>query len=313
MEIDHNRQDQRDTLKNSANREYSITGGAFSMSNFRFLYIAAAFVLAAPIPITAQGIGTVEYNLNYGRDYLAAGNPSSAATYFRLAVSLHPDSAEAHLLLAVALQRSGKLAEARSYLEKAISLDPKVGMSTDGRMVAQALQQSDASDAPQSALPDGTLAAPKPQTAGPVGSEYDNATFGGGGPGYDIKRGREELALGGYDHAETYFRLALRKDPQNAAANFLLGAAMRGAGKEADAQAALRRAIQIDPSLARRTAEWPSAPPPKVVKAPSANTSAPARPMTCDEIYGSCTATATGAAKNMCFVRRNQCKAALGR
>lgn len=283
------------------------------MSNIRFMCIAVACALAAAMPIAGQGIGTVEYNLNYGRDYLAAGNPSSAATYFRLAVSLHPDSAEAHLLLAVALQRSGKLAEARSYLQKAISLDPEVGMSTDGRVVAEALQQSDASDTRQSVPPNGKLVAPKPQTAGPVGSEYDNATLGAAGPGYDIKRGREELALGGYDHAETYFRLALQKDPQNAAANFLLGAAMRGAGKEADAQRALRRAAQLDPSLARRTAEWPSAPPPKVVKAPRANTSAPARPMTCDEIFGSCTATATGAAKNMCFVRRNQCTAALGR
>jgi hypothetical protein len=107
--------------------------------------------------------------------------------------------------------------------------------------------------------------------------------------------------------------LALRKDPRNAAAHFLLGAAARGAGKEADAQSALRLAIQLDPSLAGRTAEWPVAPPPKVLNAPSASIFVPARPMTCDEIFGSCTATATGAAKNMCFVRRNQCKGALER
>lgn len=283
------------------------------MAKFRFTYIAAACTFVAPIMISAQGIGTPEYNLNYGREYLAANNPSSAATYFRLAVRLHPDSAEAHLLLAVALQRSGQLTEARPHFEKALALDPSIGTSADGRILAEALQNSDTANSLQTSMPDTGLAAPNSLTAGLVGSEYDSASFGDGGPGYHIKIGREELAVGSFDHAETYFRLALRGDPQNAAAHFLLGAAMRGAGKEVDAQAALKRAIVLDPSLALRTAEWPRAPSPEVVKTRVVGGSAPARSMTCDEIFGSCTATATGAAKNMCFVRRNQCKAALGR
>jgi tetratricopeptide (TPR) repeat protein len=177
------------------------------MTAFRILCIAAACALTAPILASAQGIGTVEHSLSYGRDYLAEGNPSSAATYFRLAVRQYPDNAEAHLLLAIALQRSGHLEEARSYLEKAISLDPGLGTSTDGRSVAEALRKSNGTNDQQTTIRDEMLPAPVPQPTGPVGSEYDNATFGGGGPGYDIKRGREELALGGYDHAETYFRL----------------------------------------------------------------------------------------------------------
>lgn len=225
-----------------------------------------------------------------------------------------PDHAEANYMLAVALQRSGKGADAQPYLERAVALNPALQRRPESAVFAPApAAATRPGQAPAAAA---AVAAGKPVAAkGLVGSEYDNATRGDGGAAFQIRSGREELALGGYDFAENYFRVALRMDPGNAAAHFLLGGALRAQGREADAQAALARAVSIDPSLATRTNEWPAAPravAPKPARArtPTAN-KASNKPMTCDEIFGSCAAGATGAAKNMCFVRRNQCKAAL--
>lgn len=263
-------------------------------------------------PTAAQSPGSFERYMNYGADYMQAGKPSSAVTYFRLAVAMGPDNAEAHYMLAVALQRSGKGADAQPYLERAVALDPAL----QRRPESAAFAPAPAAKPPPPPAPAVADAVGKTVAAkGLVGSEYDNATRGDGGAAFQIRSGREELALGGYDFAERNFRVALRLDPGNAAAHFLLGGALRAQGREADAQAALARAVSIDPSLATRTHEWPVAPRPIATNQarPSTPAAKPAsnRPMTCDEIFGSCSAGATGATKNMCLVRRNQCKAAL--
>ena len=281
-------------------------------SKIRSWFLALAFVVAIG-PTAAQSPGSIESFINYGTEYLEAGNPSSAVTYFRLAVNLEPDHAEANYLLAVAMQRSGQRADARRHLDRALALNPALrGRPESSEFAPTAPPRKPRK--PPTTSPVTAVGTPV-DTNGPVGSEYDAATRGDGGAPFQIRSGREELALGGYAFAESYFRVALNMDPGNAAAHFLLGGALRAQGREAAAQAALTRAVSIDPSLASRTNEWPKAPRPVATTPPAARKPAAGtasdRPMTCDEIFGSCAAGATGAARNMCFVRRNQCRAAL--
>lgn len=281
-------------------------------STIRTWLLALALVIAIG-PAAAQSPGSIESFINYGTGYLEAGNPSSAATYFRLAVNLQPNHAEANYLLALALQRSGQSTDARRYLERAVKLDPALRGRPESTEFTPAAPPRQPRQTP--AKPTVVATGTPVGATGPVGSEYDSATRGDGGAPFQIRSGREELALGGYAFAESYFRTALNLDPGNAAAHFLLGGALRAQGREAEAQAALTRAVSIDPSLASRTNEWPAAPRPVAkTRAPArkpAGNNAPGKPMTCDEIFGSCAAGATGAARNMCFVRRNQCRAAL--
>ena len=58
--------------------------------------------------------------------YLLAGEgrDAEAAKYFRAAVGLRPDWAEAHSLLGSALARAGNFAEAEAELRKAVALKP---------------------------------------------------------------------------------------------------------------------------------------------------------------------------------------------
>jgi protein O-GlcNAc transferase len=58
--------------------------------------------------------------------YLLAGNgqDAEAAKYFRAAVGLRPDWAEAHSLLGSALARAGNYKEAEAELRKAVQLKP---------------------------------------------------------------------------------------------------------------------------------------------------------------------------------------------
>jgi protein O-GlcNAc transferase len=52
------------------------------------------------------------------------GHDAEAAKYFRAAVGLRPDWAEAHSLLGSSLARAGNYAEAETELRKAITLKP---------------------------------------------------------------------------------------------------------------------------------------------------------------------------------------------
>lgn len=187
-------------------------------TDFRSWLLCLAMVVASA-PAAAQSPGSIESFMNYGTEYLEAGNPASAATYFRLAVAMAPDHAEANYMLAVALQRSGNGTDARRHLDHALALDSSLRGRPESAVFAPA--------APPAAKPRQLPAAP--------------------------------------------------------------------AGKPI----AATRPVATKQVRAR---------------APTANKAAAkasTKPMSCDEIFGSCSAGATGAAKNMCFVRRNQCEAAL--
>lgn len=156
-----------------------------------------------------------------------------------------------------------------------------------------------------------------------------------GTPEYYIGYGKGYLEKKEYDLAAMYFRQALDRDPENAEAHFLLGAAYMGEGKVADAEAVLARAYELDPSLRARAGEIPKprakpvlgaapakpakpatpATPATPAKKPAASTPAkPAKPATaiakCDDLYATCRGSATQCNMNGCqtdFTRQSAC------
>jgi Tfp pilus assembly protein PilF len=206
----------------------------------RVLALAAACAWSTPVVLSAQGIGTVEYDLNYGREYLAAGNPSGAAVSFRQAVALHPDHAEANLLLAVALQRSGKADEARPYFEKAMRLDPALADRPEVKRFAEALGAAPPRN--DSLIPDAPVtkgAPPAPTRAAPA-SAAATATRGDpqqvGTAAYFLRYAKYHMSNADYGAAASYARQALAVDPDFAEAKQLLAQASRQAAKPAPAK-----------------------------------------------------------------------------
>jgi tetratricopeptide (TPR) repeat protein len=72
---------------------------------------------------SAQGIGTVEYEIRYGREYLDARKYDMAIIYFENAVKKDPEHAEANYLIGFSYFKLGKPEKGRTFLEKAARLD----------------------------------------------------------------------------------------------------------------------------------------------------------------------------------------------
>jgi Flp pilus assembly protein TadD len=68
----------------------------------------------------------VEVLALWGDELSKAGDYTRAALRYREAVSYRPDDAELHLGLGLALARSGKIADARTEIQAALKLDPKL-------------------------------------------------------------------------------------------------------------------------------------------------------------------------------------------
>jgi hypothetical protein len=92
----------------------------------RRIALCAALLLATLRPLAAQAPGSVESYLQEARTAMEAKSYWMAAIQLRQAVALAPNHAEAHLLLGAALASDGKWDEARPFLERAATLDPKL-------------------------------------------------------------------------------------------------------------------------------------------------------------------------------------------
>lgn len=195
----------------------------------RLVLLAAVCVVAAPLVTSAQAPGSLESDLNYGREYLAANNPSGAAIHFRQAVMKYPENAEANLLLAVSLQRSGRTEEARSFWDKAMALNPGFRQLPEVQRIAQSMGPA---PAPSSLIP-GPAAGP----AGGGSTASEDAPIGSAG--YLLNYAVRYLRDGNFAGAADYARQALAKEPGNAQALSILSDA--GARRPpADAPAAVR-------------------------------------------------------------------------
>lgn len=192
----------------------------------RLVLLAAVCAVAAPLVTSAQAPGSLESDLNYGREYLAANNPSAAAVHFRQAVMKHPENAEANLLLAIALQKSNRTEEARPFWNKAIALQPHWMEQPEIQRFAQTL---------------GGAATPGPAPAAPGADGGSTASEDApiGSAGYLLNYAVRHLRDGNFAGAADYARQALAKEPGNAQALSILADA--GARRPpADAPAADR-------------------------------------------------------------------------
>lgn len=198
----------------------------------RMVLLAAVCVVAAPLVTSAQAPGSLESDLNYGREYLSAGNPSGAAIHFRQAVMKYPESAEANLLLAIALQKSGRTDEARPFWEKAIALQPHWMQQPEMQRFAQAMGQAPAAPG---LIPEPTAAPAR--TAGGGSTASEDAPIGSAG--YLLNYAVRHLRDGNFAGAADYARQALAQEPGNAQALSILADA--GARRPpADASPAVR-------------------------------------------------------------------------
>lgn len=94
------------------------------MKIFRALIVLCLGFIVLNAPATAQGIGTIEYEMRYGREYFDARKYDMAIMYFENAVKKDPAHAEAHFLIGKSYFKLGKPEKARPFLEKAAQLDP---------------------------------------------------------------------------------------------------------------------------------------------------------------------------------------------
>lgn len=83
--------------------------------------VTATFLLS--IAIAAQGIGTAEYYVGYGRGYFKARKYDMAIPYFKDALKKDPDHAEANYMMGMSLLKLGKTAEAGPFLNRAAEVD----------------------------------------------------------------------------------------------------------------------------------------------------------------------------------------------
>ena len=160
---------------------------------------------------------------------LQTNRPGEAAGHLDKAVVVAPGSAEIHITLGLALERTGKLDAAVKVLEKAVSLNPAL---TDAHynlgVVLQAMGELDqAADAYGRAI------------------EAD--------PGYAIAHnnlGNTLKGMGRIDEALAALRRAIEIEPETAEFHNNLGNALQVANRLDEATEALKRAVHINPGLA---------------------------------------------------------------
>ena len=309
----------------------------------RWGFVAGAAVLA-PVALWAQSVGTVEYDLKYGREYLDAGNPGSAAIYFRQAVMRDPDNAEANLLLAIALVRAGNTAEARELYEKVVARDPSLTSNPQvaalrDRLGVDAPAAATANAVPDKASPPAADGAPfvvgQPVELQPTpGAAWVPAAIigiipamDGGQPQYHVRHRQQQFDWSSRVPADQVRPAAPNDLSQGLApAQYAMGQTVSVKdgttwktgtvvgidGGHADASL-IRYQVRFAFSGGLSTAGFASHEIRPGATAPVAQggQSTPRSGGTCDDVLGSCLASNTGAARNACFVRANQCRAAL--
>jgi protein O-GlcNAc transferase len=82
------------------------------------------FAQTATEKVKAAKMREAQDDMKAGYLLAGEGHDAEAAKYFRAAVGLRPDWAEAHSLLGSALARAGNYTEAEAELRKAVTLKP---------------------------------------------------------------------------------------------------------------------------------------------------------------------------------------------
>ncbi len=177
------------------------------------------------------------FDAGYVADALA--KLDEAAGFYRRAVEADPKRFEARLSLGLLLARLGKLAEARTELAAATTLDPGEAGAAAKARAWRALAQIDRADNPAEASND-LLEALKlsPET-----------------PEDTLLAAELAEKVGQYDSAEAAYRRLLAKDPTNAAANAGLAHLLIVRGQFPEAEVLLRAALEKTPDDPALTAQ----------------------------------------------------------
>ncbi len=190
-----------------------------------------------------------DYPFNLGLLALRADKSAAAAEYFREASERRPENPEDRALLIQSLQRAGKKPEADQEREAAaeafgpnalpiVRVEPKSELFQRFERIKTEL------DATVLRL---EIAPPQPaaNSAGDNGALDTTASL--------VRRGRQEMAAGHLDVAETEFRAALRSEPANAAAHRGLAEVEHRRGKLDAAVKELQASLESRDSAVVRT------------------------------------------------------------
>lgn len=231
------------------------------------LLLASGFALAAQDDWKSDtSFASPGHSLKSAREALAAGYYTGAVADLSTLVRRVPADAEVYFLLGAAHWGNGNPEEAHKALKVALELDPQlasrlneypVGPGTMGR-ISLATTASPAATPPASVPVATAPATPAPDQSEDWMKDTSYLT-----PGHAYKNGLEEMAAGNPAFAANWFRNVVRSKPESAIAWFQLGAALRASGQSGEAEAALQRALKLDPALATRIAALPRAEPPK--------------------------------------------------
>ena len=199
-----------------------------------------------------------DYPFNLGLISFRGGEFANAAAYFREASEREPDNPEDRAFLVQSLEKAGKKTEAdeeRVAAAEALGPNALASVRTDAKADALSLERV-RTDLDITAL---RLEIESPD-AGTAPSVSANTSASGAVEGTSatrIRYGRQELAAGRLDTAESAFRAALTSDPANAAAHRGLAEVARRRGnldgtvKELQASLNARDSAQVRTMLAK--------------------------------------------------------------
>jgi tetratricopeptide (TPR) repeat protein len=202
-----------------------------------------------------------DYPFNFGLLALRAGDYAVAAGYFREASRREPDNPEDRALLIQSLEKAGKKEEAQQEREAAretLGTEALPVIALEARAKARSEAQNDPQGDALTRLEriktelDAIALQLETETPEPSASAVagDSAS---GTPAAHVRRGRQELAAGRLDAAETEFRAALRADAGDPGAHRGLAEIDRRHGKLDDAVKELQASLEARDSAVART------------------------------------------------------------
>ena len=181
-------------------------------------------------------------------EYFEAKNYSAASWNFNAILKKEPDNPYANFLYGASLAKLDKGREAKPYIEKAAQLMPALSGIAKAQLSKLVVEE------PVSVL--GKDAAQ--QGLDPISAYYnrlkESKTKGDAetaflSTGNDMLYALENFEAKNYDAASRDFNAILRKEPQNAYANFLYGASLAKLGRGKEAKPYLEKSAQIMPAL----------------------------------------------------------------
>jgi tetratricopeptide (TPR) repeat protein/TolB-like protein len=196
-----------------------------------------------------------DYPFNLGLLSFRASDFAAAAKSFREAVGREPDNPEDRALLILSLEKAGNMAEAdeeRVAVTEALGPNALPVVHVDAKSDTQPRLDRIKTDLDITALRLEIQSSPNAVTSASGSSAGTPAT-----PGTHIRQGRQELAAGRLDAAETEFRAVLAVDAANASAHRGLAEIDRRRGKldiavqEFQASLATRDSAVVRTMLAR--------------------------------------------------------------